>query len=217
MKKMLIARSRYDDATAYLYHWSTAVVAYAKDKGFDVFDLTENNVTMDNLIGHLKRIKPSFVFLNGHGDERAFYGYKNEEAINPSSADSLTGSIAFVRACRCLVELGEAAVTGGCKSFIGYSDNFWIPFSHERVSTPLRDPIAKPVMEASNTVANEIVKGLTAQEAVDASHQVSRDAIMKLLYSKEYLEDLKYHATLKALVINDELLSMKGDSKASIS
>lgn len=97
----------------------------------------------------------------------------------------LKETITFARACNSLVKLGPEAVKNGCKSFVGYRKKFWILRWHKTTCKPLKDVAAKPVMECSNIVAIELIKGKTVKEAVKKSHERADELMDELIYSKE--------------------------------
>ncbi len=217
MKKALIARSDHDDGTRYLYEWSGLIIKEAQAKGYKVADVKGKEVNSKEVIGKIKSMKPIFVFLNGHGDENSYCGQNFEEIINKENSTVLENTITYVRACDCLEGLGGEAVKNGCKAFIGYKMKFIVPMQDEYVSRPLQDPMAKPVMEASNIVAKSVVEGKSAKEAVDIAHNLARKYIRELLFSKKFSQDIYSNPTFEALVINNLGLGFTGNGDSLIS
>ncbi|MEK6954464.1 MAG: hypothetical protein AABX01_05620 [Candidatus Micrarchaeota archaeon] len=217
MKKILIARPNYDNGTNYLFFWSEEIITEAKSSGYNVTDVRGDEVTQKNIIGRLNSVKPDFVFLNGHGSKDSYCGHNLEEVITLSSAEALANTVTFIRACNCLEELGEASIMKGGRAFIGYKKEFIIPFQYEYIARPLKDPMARPVLEASNQIPKSLINGSTASEAVDASHKFAKKQFLEILFSSKYSEDLYLNGALMALVNNDLFLDMKGDKEAKIS
>ena len=102
--------------------------------------------------------------------------------------------------------MGKSAVEEGCNAFIGYKKKFWIVRHHNYECHPLKDRIAKPILECSNVVVEELIKGKRVDEAVKKSHEKSADYILELIYSKEPLAI----ASLQAVIANDSALDFKG-------
>jgi hypothetical protein len=215
-KNILVLRTAYDGGTFYLYEWTGVVIENAGLKGFDVSDLKKEKANRKNFYGLLKSTNPIFVFLNGHGDNNTFYGHDDEEIITTSSTTGLKNKIVYARACGCSTQLGDKAVQEGCVAFIGYSDYFDIPIQNSRSATPLHDPIAKPVMEASNVIATALIKGNTVGEAVEHSHKLVKKELRKILFSGRYKEDLECRDTFEKLYMNDKHLDFKGDENAKL-
>ena len=209
---MLIVRTNHDIITHYVYEWCEPLISLANRKGFTVYEIKPNEISLKNFESRVKKICPSFIFFNGHGNKNAFYDNKSKEFLNISSASLFRDTITFARACDSLVELGAATVKKGCKCFVGYRRKFWIPRIHEFETRPLKDPLAKQVLEASNLVASELLNGKTVQESIYKSNEYSAKAILDLLYSNDPYRS----ATLPALVANDSALGFEGDEQSKL-
>ncbi|MBI5073278.1 hypothetical protein HZA99_05670 [Candidatus Woesearchaeota archaeon] len=162
---MIIIRTKHDIPTSYLYYYTEELIDKAEEKGFKV-KIVEQQLEEKVLRKIIKKLKPLFIFFNGHG----------------------------------------------CNAFIGYKQSFWIARNHKSECHPLRDPVAKPILETSNIIVEELLKGKTVQEAVEKSHAKAADYILDLLFSKEPLAS----ASLQALVANDAALDFKGNPLATI-
>lgn len=212
MKKALFVRTKYDVSTQYLYHWSQELIEEASKKGFEVAEIKDSRATPENIQSYLKKVKPDFVCLNGHGSKEVFYGQQNEEAITLSSANLLANTITFARACDCAAKLGQEAVSKGCNAFIGYNKPFLFPRQNEFESRPLKDPVATPVFTPSNTIASHLLKGATIEESVKASNRISAKEMNKWVFSTNPYAP----AILRALILNDKSLQVHGDVEASL-
>lgn len=209
---MIIVRTNHDTPTFYLFKWSDVIIEEAKNRGFTVNKLEGDNITEENLKGRIKSRQPSLIFFNGHGSKNSLINNQKKEFINLDSADVLKNTITFARACECLIELGPDAVKKGCNAFIGYRKKFWIARQHKWECNPLRDPVAKPILECSNIIMRELLKGKTVKDAVEKSHEHAERSIMELIYSKEPLAS----PSLQAIVANDSALGFEGDDFAKV-
>jgi hypothetical protein len=205
----LISRPDFDDGTAYMCEWSRELIGKAQAHGFKVVDVKGKEVNEKNVAGRLRDLKPTLVCLNGHGTPESYCGHDFQPVVTADSASALAGTITFVRACDCLNGLGIKAIESGCKAFIGYAVEFVIPIHDQYATTPLNDPVAKPVMKASNEVVSCLIDGKTPQQAVVASNKLAREYVRKLIFSKEFAEDLQYRPTIFALVNNSSGLGFK--------
>ncbi len=208
---MLVIRTKHDIPTSYLFYYTEEMIEKAQEKGFKV-KIVEQQLEEKVLRKIIKNLKPTFIFFNGHGSSTALFNEKYQEFITVDSSDLFQKTVTFARACSCLQELGESAVSHGCNAFIGYKQPFWIARNHKSECHPLRDPVAKPILQVSNVIPEELLKGKTVQEAVEKSHAKAADYILDLLFSKEPLAS----ASLQALVANDAALDFKGNSNATI-
>lgn len=209
---MIIIRTDHDIATHYIFCWTGYIINEAEKRGLNPVVIEGVDITAENVQKRIKKKKPKFISFNGHGTASSFKNNKEEDFINLESAELLSDTITFARSCDCLKGLGKKAVENGCNAFIGYKKKFWIARQHEIESRPLQDPIAKPVLEASNIVPLSLLKGKSVEEAVMESHEYSANSILDLIYSKEPLAS----ASLSALVSNDEALDFEGDPEARI-
>lgn len=210
---MIIIRANHDIQTNYLYSYSEELIMAAELKGFKVAKVEgKEDITEKNLRSRIKNRKPSFIFFNGHGNKTSLFNDKKEIFIDIDSSDVFADTVTFARACDCLAELGKRAVDNGCSAFIGYNKKFWIVRYHKHECTPLKDALAKPIIECSNVIVRELIKGNTVKEAVTKSHSLSADHTRKLIYSKEPLAV----ASLQAVVANDSALDFEGNPEARI-
>lgn len=212
MKHLLISLPSHDTGTHYLSEWSKEIMVEADERGWGVNKMEQIHANRKETESRLSKSKPDFVMLNGHGNEREVYGQSEEAVLDRSNVHLLSGTITFVRACNCAAVLGEQAKDSGCRAFIGYTKPFWIPRVQLCEATPLKDPAAKPVLESSNKTALAILKGNSAEAAVQASQTHANKAMLSLILSEEPYSK----ASLRALLRNMEALACKGDKTAAI-
>lgn len=209
---MIIIRTNHDIATHYLYHWSESIIKKGEEKGFNPTKIEGSDINKENVEKRIKSRRPRAIFFNGHGNASAFLDNDKKVFLDIKSAGLFAGTVAFARSCDSLKELGKEAFKNGCRAFIGYKRKFLVARQNEMESRPLQDPVAKPVLEASNLVATSLIKGKTAGEFVNASHEYSANAALSLIYSKEPFAS----ASLRAVINNDGALGFEGDAEARI-
>lgn len=209
---MLLIRTRHDLATEYTFAWSELILKEAEEKGIEITTVGGEEINFQNLSKRIEKIKPKFIFFNGHGSKNSFYDDKNQTLIGLESSSMLRDTVTFARSCETLAELGPEAVKRGCRVFVGYNKKFLIPRWHTKTCKPLQDPVAKPVMECSNIVASELIRGKSVAEAVEKSHLEMAKAAERYIYS----EDPHASAILFALSNNNSSLGFCGDKNATI-
>lgn len=199
--------------THYMYEWSVPIIEAAERKGIKVDKADGRNVTRSDIMSRIEKTNPSFIVLNGHGNESCFFGHENSALIGIDDAGIFSDRIVFSRACDCLRELGRESVEkDGCKSFIGYEFEFVNVRQTSMELRPRGDVVSQPIWEASNAVPLSLIKGSTVSESVDASHRKADNEMLRLIYSKEPWS----REVLKAIIINDEGLGFHGDGSAKI-
>jgi len=208
----MIIRTNHDTQTSYLYHWSNQIIELAEKRNLNVVKIEGKDINEVVIRKRIKNKRPKFIFFNGHGNTISLFNNDKKPFLDIKSSDIFRKTITFARACDCLKELGKTAVEKGSKAFIGYKKKFWIARNHKYECRPLKDDTARPILECSNVVAEELIKGKTVEEAVKRSHEKSVDYILKLIYSNEPLAI----ASLQALVANDSALDFKGIPSATI-
>ncbi len=209
VRTFFVSRPNFDDGTFYMHEYSRELIQHAENEGLKIVDVKGKDVNAKNVIGRLEILKPTIVCLNGHGNAHEYCGHDMRTVINAETAHALKETMTFVRACNCLEDLGTHAVQKGCNAFIGYSVEFLIPISDQYAARPLSDPVAQPVMETSNEVVKKLIDGRTPQEAVTASKKMTNELVKKLLYSKEFAQDLQSRPAVFALVNNASGLGLK--------
>jgi hypothetical protein len=169
-------------------------------------------INRDNVKKRLRKSKPKLFFFNGHGSQSSLFDNNEVEFFTLDDAGALQDTVAFARACDCLSKLGEQAVREGCKAFVGYKRKFWLARDHSMTSRPLKDRVAKPILECSDAVVYELIKGKSVHDAVEKSHKLAAAHIVNLMYSN----DPFMSATLSALINNDTALGYHGDPHAKV-
>ncbi|MFH1071831.1 MAG: hypothetical protein V1743_00200, partial [Nanoarchaeota archaeon] len=180
---MIVIRTNHDPQTSYLYEWTAPLIAEAEQRGFKVNRIEGKDITLKRILSVLKSRKVRFIFFNGHGTDDSLYDNGQQPFIDASSASAFKDAVAFTRSCDSLKTLGGAAVSAGCPAFIGYKKKFWIAHSHKRECQPLKDDVARPIIECSNVVVHELLKGRTVEDAVKRSQEKSAEQIIRLIWS----------------------------------
>jgi hypothetical protein len=211
-RRLLVTRTRDDLANEYCYVYAEEVLALATDLGWDSNKAEDEHNTKKEVQNRLRKTNPDFVFFNGHGDPSCITGYKKEKLVTDKSASLLSEKIVYARSCDALGRLGKAAVSKGCKAFIGYAGKFMIPRTAKYESTPLKDETAKPVMEVSNIIPKKVLDGSSVYKAVDASQSRAREFMLKMLSSEKPYDS----ATFRALWNNYNFLSFEGNPKSKV-
>ena len=191
-KSLLVTRSNHDEATKYLYYWSTLVIKAAKQKLFAVYDLAGKKANKKNFDSCLKSHKPAILFLNGHGNATTVTGQDMEPLLETGKKSAVSGTIIYARSCDAGIILGKTLIKDGVKAFIGYNQKFILGYDSEKRSRPLTDSMAKLFLAPSNLVVTTLIKGQTARQAQDRSRQAMLKNYRKMTsatasYRKRYV------------------------------
>ena len=156
----------------------------AKRKGFDVVDLHKEKASRTEFEGRVKKLNPSFVLLNGHGNEQSVTGHDNKPLVTRGENEELLHNrITYAVSCDSAAVLGAEVVRHGRSTYIGYTKNFVFNLNLSYLSEPTRDTRAAQFLDASNQVPFSLLKGHTAKEASERSKSAFRRALRALLPS----------------------------------
>jgi len=72
---LLITRPNHDITTNYLYYWSQKIIDEADKKGVKTVDLRGKRANKKEFTSIINKIRPRFVVLNGHGDNKSVTGF----------------------------------------------------------------------------------------------------------------------------------------------
>src|SRR4030042_5432057 len=98
---MLITRPCHDVTTNYLYYWSIPLIEKARKVGKSVFDLSKRRANSKEFSSVVKKVEPSLIVFNGHGNETSVMGSDNELLVSTKfNMDKLKGRIVYARSCR---------------------------------------------------------------------------------------------------------------------
>lgn len=187
---MLITRPNHDITTNYLYYWSSRIIDQADKSSEKVIDLKEKRATEREFTNIILKTKPSFIVLNGHGDENTVTGYDNKVLVRVGKNEKLlANAIVYARSCSCAKKLGPSSIAKGTKAFIGYTDEFVFMIDENYITQPLKDKTAALFLEASNYVAISLLKKHSAFEANNRSKNIFRNTIARYMVSETSKEE----------------------------
>lgn len=186
---MLITRPNHDITTNYLYYWSLALIKYAKKIGRPVVDLKGKRANKKEFISVLKKVNPIFIVLNGHGNEEAVTGFDNKPLVNLDNVDILKEKIVYARSCQSAKKLGVKSVSEGCKSYIGYDEDFVFVTGEDRLTQPLQDKTAQLFLEPSNKIVTYLLKGHASSISNQRSKDLYKKSIQKFMLSSATKEE----------------------------
>ncbi len=176
MARLLVTRPRYESTTDYLFSWSKETIELAKRKGMQVLNLEGEKVTRANFVSYINKMKPHFVYLNGHGSATCVAGHNHEVLVEAGTNEEiLSKKITYALSCESAKILGQMSIEAGGIAYIGYKENFYFWKNDAYSTRPTEDPRASLFLEPSSQIANSLVKGHTVEE----SFQKGKNAFLK--------------------------------------
>jgi hypothetical protein len=214
MATLLVTLPRHEQTTRCISAWAKKALKVAEKKGLAVFELADKRACKKAFESMIKKHKPSFVFLNGHGGSSVVTGHENEPLVQAGmNEEILEGTITYALSCQSAKVLGEKSVEKGARAYIGYKEDFIFLFNEEKRTRPEDDKLAGLFLEPSNQVAVSLIKGHTAHVShINGKKYFARN-MQKMLTSQTSPADT---ATLRYLYWNMSNLVCHGDGNATI-
>lgn len=211
---ILITQPHYDYTTRYISAWSEKVIKIALEKNDTIVCLKDNRVNRKNFESIIIKTKPSFIMLNGHGNEDTVAGQDNKPIVQAGDNEKiLAKKIIYALSCRSAKILGPASINSGAKCYIGYTDDFIFVIDKEKRSKPLEDNSAALFLESSNKVAASIIKRKTTGQSYQDSQKAFKKNIYSLLTSESKKAD---KAALSYLIWDTQHQVCLGDAEAHL-
>jgi hypothetical protein len=211
---ILITRPNHDELLNYLYHWCQPIINLALKKDFQLIDLSGKKATNGLLHQYLRKIKPSFYMLNGHGNSDGIYGDDNYPIIESNDKlEEFKHGIFYCRSCDSGQNLGPLLIKSGAKGFIGYDRKFTVAYFPNYLTKPMQDPLARLFIEPSNQVPLSLIKGHTISEAYQKSQKMMRINLRKMLSSNASYEERSSAMFLWSNIKHQVIL---GDTNATL-
>ena len=185
IKYVLVTRPEYDYTTRYISAWSQKIIIFAESKGNLVIDLLKDRATKKEFESVVHKKNPSFVIINGHGNDQSVCGQDGDVLIEAGVNDDILNSrIVYALSCRSAKILGPESIKSGALAYIGYVEDFIFMYSNEKRGHPIDDKTAELFLEPSNQIVISLLKGHTAGEAHQGSKKFFLRNIQKLLTSE---------------------------------
>lgn len=213
-KHIVVTRPDSDFTTKYLSFWANRVMDDARQRGHTVIDLVSSRACRHELESVLRKMQPTFVFLNGHGNKQTVTGQENEPLIVEGENEHVLGNtVTYALSCQSAVGLGAAAVQAGARAYIGYSEDFIFMYDTAQRTRPHHDKTAAPFLDSAMRVPQSLIKGNNVQDACDAGKRGFRKHIRKLLTSEASLAD---SSMIRYLLWDLQHLTAHGDGATVI-
>lgn len=184
-KDAIITLPNDDHTTTYLYRWSQQIITESVRHGVRFVKLVGKKAVRSELEGRIKKIKPSFIFLNGHGNSRTVTGYNEEPlVVCEDNENVLAGSITYALSCSSASELGKSSIEHGAKAYIGYAQDFYFMYEEHSLTHPENDSIAGYFLDPAYSVARALMKGNSAGEATNRGLEMHKKSMRALITSE---------------------------------
>jgi len=190
---IIVTRPRYELTTNYLYYWAGLIIAEAKKRNFEIFDLKDAKATAGDFAGRVKKKKPDLIFLNGHGSYTAVAGQDGDILVSSGkNPEILSGAIVYALSCKSAQVLGAKAISSGAKAYLGYKEDFIFVYDEQKITRPLQDKTAAQFLGPSNQLMFSLIKGNSAKDAYKKSQRDFKRNIQKLSTSSAPQQDKRY-------------------------
>lgn len=190
------------DATYILDQWATQLIQYAHQLGYNVVDISGQNLVYDRVTEILSQTKPAVLFNFGHGcrtylmgnDMRCTLtrGWEDAQSCGvcgmPSNLKSIAGTAIIAYSCHSGAQLGKCAISYGSPAYVGFADNLIVVSDKYGTQNIFKDALLP--------LSYRILEGSPIGMAVDAARTMIYDAVKKFkpveLVSVPLWYNLKY-------------------------
>ena len=172
-KTILFTRPNSDLATACLNYFSKNLVDELRKIGiFTIINIEGRNANKEEFEKAIRKANPRLLIINGHGDETAIYGQK-EQILGKNNIKLLNHRIIYAVACESSEKLGDLAIDeGGAEAYIGYEAKFMIVVDPSRSSTPDKDRNIKVFIKPYMALVLSLISGFSVGEAIDNTKKI---------------------------------------------
>ena len=174
MNSVLFVRPCHDDVTAYLFFYSKELVNLSLSKGFPTLNREKADASKEIIISTLSKKDPAFIMFNGHGSPDSICGHNDEVIIQEGDNHFLLkNKIVYSLSCSSAAGIGME-VSDEKSTFIGYLHDFGLGMDTRCQASIHRDERAKMFLEPSNLLVQSLLKGNSAQEAVEKAKELMK-------------------------------------------
>lgn len=214
MSKILVTQPTFDGTTKYISAWANLVIDLAIKKKIGIIRLKDKRANRKEFQSVVMKVKPRFLFLNGHGNEEAIYGQDNKVLVDVNDTKAiLRGKIIYVLACSSAKVLGRKSVKDGADAYLGYDEDFIFFYDEKSRTRPGKDLTAKLFLDPSNAIPFSLLKGHSVSQAYENSQNMYKRTVIRLLSSQSSTEARTY---IKYLIWDMTYQICLGSKKAKI-
>ena len=177
--KTLFVRPKHDDLLGYLFYYSKDLIKESERRGFDTINKEKENACKKVVESIIKKQNPFFIMFNGHGSPELIAGHNNKSLIDGKNYKILKNRLIYSLSCSSADILGYK-VGDKKTAFIGYETEFAVGMDSNCQASIHRDKLVKLFLEPSNLLVKALLKGNTAEEAVDKAKEEMKRKIIKL-------------------------------------
>jgi hypothetical protein len=189
---VLVTCPDYDRMTRYLSGWAETLMNEVQAHGNEVYMLKSSEVTRSKFESFVKKMKPAFIFINGHGAADKIAGHDHGIILDKDNVGILKGTTIYALSCQSANELGPMAIQAGAKGYVGYTEDFYLVSQPAKTAHPTEDTTAALFLEPSNVIANALSKGHDAHQAVEKGRAAYTKSILQAFNSDVQSDDDKY-------------------------
>lgn len=169
MPKAVFVRSDWDLITHYMASYTTKLVDFAKQNGYEVVDLYNDDPKLPARLPAFETEmdkKPiDILYIGGHGNVNLATGQELELLIKKGVNDDVSSGVkTYLQSCLTAQQLGPALVEKGCPFYAGYREDWVMMYHPDYESKPLEDPYAKAFFDSGLATGYALLLGKSPQE-----------------------------------------------------
>lgn len=180
-----LTRPNHEPTVSYLFAWAEKILESSLKKNIFSIDLPGSQANKKQFVSSIKKYKPSFIYLNGHGSQNSVTGFDNEPILSFADNEEITkDSVVYTLSCQSAKRLGKSCVSRGAGSYLGYDDDFIFVFDEEAKTNLYEDKTAANFLDPSNDLVEAVLAGKSTGEAFESSQNGFEQSIIKFSLSE---------------------------------
>jgi len=154
--------------------WAVELGKYAKSLGYNVVDISGQDLTYERMTSILQQTKPAVLFYFGFGDKTSLIGNDTRPVLTSDNLDAVAGTAVIAYASYAGSQLGPEIIKAGSPAFVGFSDSLVIVSDKHGTENIFKESLLP--------LAFHILDGWTVGAAVYAAR---RDMLTIVMQNKE--------------------------------
>jgi hypothetical protein len=194
MQVAILIAPCFDEPTQYTFSWSREVVSLLQEKGYNVIDIGNREVSRAEVEEALKQ-NPNVLYIHyDHGTEDAHWGSRSEKVIDLDNVQLLSHREVYCLNCLSAKKLGVEAYKLGAIAYWGYVQTFifttdaieeFKQFANSGIKFKLEGHSWEECLELAKNFAKQLSEKLIKEGKYIASITLEQDADALRCYTEK--------------------------------
>ena len=188
MQIAILIAPNFDEPTSYTFNWSRELVSLLQEKGYNVIDIGNKEVSRSEVEYYLNLFPNVLCIHYNHGNEDCWYGSFTEKIVDLDNAQLLSHREVYCLNCLSAKKLGVEAYKLGAIAYWGYVETF----------TFTTDAIEE-FKEFANSGIKFRLEGHSWEESLQMSKNLAKQLSEKLIKEGKFIASIVLEQDANAL------------------